>query len=71
MNSAAKTLVTPKLIHAERKPTKKAALLFIRYCSGTDSLNDRAFEIVQDLVPYYAIEFFFDRVEAMRRIYKA
>lgn len=64
--------ITPALIAAERKPTRKAALIYIRYGADPESeLESKAWDLIQDLVPYWAIEVFFDRVKAMARIYTA
>lgn len=60
--------ITPEMINQERKPTRKAALIYIRF-AGKARTEDKAWEIIQNLVPYFAIEHFFDRVQAMSSCY--
>lgn len=67
-------VVTPALIAAEKKPTRKAALIMIyadAHTAPDSAAYVKAWDMIQDLVPYYAIEFFFDRVQAMSRVYTA
>src|SRR5260221_6893737 len=67
-----KTTITPALIAAEKKPTRKAALIYIKYAENApEEKFNRAFDMIEQLVPYYAIEVFFDRVQCMSQFYSA